>query len=108
MEHNCNVAFKYNKFFKNFKKVKPYLHLRCFLWIVYIGKVCKENRQQQQYETVLALATLGDTTTQMGLFLFILLRPRWPRQVSSDCLVSLLHVTVTNIIMLTFANWNTA
>jgi len=30
MEHNCNVAFKYNKFFKNFKKVKPYLHWRCF------------------------------------------------------------------------------
>jgi hypothetical protein len=33
---------------------------------------------------VLALATLGDAT-QIGLFLFMLLRPRWPRQVSNDC-----------------------
>ncbi len=30
--------------------------------IVYIGKVSKQNRQQQQHETVLALATLGDAT----------------------------------------------
>jgi hypothetical protein len=29
---------------------------------------------------VLALATLGDVT-QIGLFLFMSLRPRWPRQV---------------------------
>jgi hypothetical protein len=33
---------------------------------------------------VLALATLGDAT-QIGLFLFMLLRPRWPKQVSNDC-----------------------
>jgi hypothetical protein len=33
---------------------------------------------------VLALATLGDAT-QIGLFLFMSLCPRWPRQVSNDC-----------------------
>ncbi len=32
------------------------------LWIIYIGKVCKRNGQQQRHETVLALATLGDVT----------------------------------------------
>jgi hypothetical protein len=39
-----------------------------------------------RHEPVLALATLGDAT-QIGLFLFMLLCPRWPRQV-------LFHVTV--------------
>ncbi len=33
---------------------------------------------------VLALATLGDAA-QIGLFLFMSLCPRWPRQVSNDC-----------------------
>ncbi len=33
---------------------------------------------------VLALATLGDAT-QIGLFLFMSLCPRWPRQVSNGC-----------------------
>jgi hypothetical protein len=33
---------------------------------------------------LLVMATLGDTT-QIGLFLFMLLCPRWPRQVSSNC-----------------------
>jgi hypothetical protein len=33
---------------------------------------------------VLSLATLGDAT-QIGLFLFMSLCPRWPRQVSNDC-----------------------
>jgi hypothetical protein len=55
-----------------------------YLWIVYIGKVCKWNRQQQRHETVLPLATLG-IATQMGSFLFMALHPRWLRQVSSDC-----------------------
>ncbi len=32
----------------------------------------------------LALATLGGTT-EIGSFLFMTCRPRWPRQVSSDC-----------------------
>jgi hypothetical protein len=32
------------------------------LRIVYIDKVCEQNRQRQQHETVLALATLGDAT----------------------------------------------
>ncbi len=67
--------------------------------IVYIGEVCKRNRKRQQHETVLALATLGDVT-QKGLFLFMLLHPRWPREVVT--------VTVGSVIMLTFANGNTA
>jgi hypothetical protein len=33
-----------------------------FLWIVYIGEVCKQNCWRQRHETVLAFATLGDTT----------------------------------------------
>ncbi len=33
---------------------------------------------------VLALATLGDVTL-IGLFLFMSICPRWPRQVSNDC-----------------------
>ncbi len=38
------------------------------LWIIYTGEVCKQNRQRQRHETVLALATLGDAT-QIGSFL---------------------------------------
>ncbi len=47
---------------------------------------------------VLALATLGDAT-QIGLFLFMPLCPRWPRQVSNDCCCRR-HYSVT------FANVN--
>jgi hypothetical protein len=43
-------------------------HSALLLWIVYTGEVCKQNRQPQRHETVLALATLGDVT-QIGSFL---------------------------------------
>ncbi len=62
---------------------------------------------RDSHMTVLALATLR-SVTQKGLFLFMLRHPRWPRQVISDCRVSLWHVTVTGVIALTFANGNTA
>jgi hypothetical protein len=46
---------------------------------------------------VLALATLGDVT-QMGLFLFLSLHPRCPRQVSNDCRCrQRYHITFTNV-----------
>jgi hypothetical protein len=57
--------------------------------------------------TVLALATLYGAI-QIGLFLFISHRPRWPRQVSGDCRMSLSRVTVVGIITLTFVNGNTS
>jgi len=38
------------------------------LWIIYIGNICLQNRRRQRHVTVLALATLGDTT-QIGSFL---------------------------------------
>jgi hypothetical protein len=49
---------------------------------------------------VLALATLS-STTQIGSFLFVLVRPWRPRQGES-------RVTVTGVITLNFANGNTA
>ncbi len=50
------------------------------------------------YAIVLALATLGGTT-EIGSFLFLSHRPRWPRQVQS-------HVAVVGIIAINFANEN--
>jgi hypothetical protein len=46
---------------------------------------------------ILALATLGKAT-QIGLFLFMSLRPWWPRQVSNDCHCHRhYHVTFANV-----------
>jgi hypothetical protein len=39
-----------------------HLSLLRALRITYIGEVCKQNRERQRHETVLALATLGDMT----------------------------------------------
>ncbi len=39
--------------------------------------------RQASVTIVLAMATLGDAT-QIGLFLFMSLRPKWPRQVNND------------------------
>ncbi len=60
------------------------------LWMAYIGDTVSKtagNSDRRRNLTVLALATLGNAT-QIGLFLFMSCRPRWPRQVS-DCRVSL-------------------
>jgi hypothetical protein len=59
------------------------------LRIIYIGEryvITPAITQATTTLIVLALATLGDTT-QIGLFLFMSLRPKWPRQV-------LFHVAV--------------
>jgi hypothetical protein len=61
---------------------------------------------RDSHMTVLALATLGGAI-HIELFLSMLRRPRWPRQVISDCPVSLWHVAVTGVITPTFANGNT-
>jgi hypothetical protein len=57
------------------------------LRIIYIGErytimpaIMASIMQAAATLIVLALATLGDVT-QIGLFLFMSLRPRWPRQV---------------------------
>ena len=48
-----------------------------------LRQLCQQQRQVTA-TIVLALATLGNGT-QIGLFLFMLRCPRWPRQVSIDC-----------------------
>jgi hypothetical protein len=48
------------------------------LRLIYIGKICWRLYQWQWHMTVLALATLGGMT-EIGSFLFLLHRPRWPR-----------------------------
>ncbi len=53
------------------------------LWIIYIGEchmITLVITQATATLIVLALATLGDAT-QIGLFLFMSLCPRWPTQV---------------------------
>jgi hypothetical protein len=70
--------------------------------MIYIGEVCYRNCWRQQHvtvTTVLALATLGDTT-QIGLFLFFVAPPKVAKASTS---VSLLYVIVAGIIALTFA-----
>jgi hypothetical protein len=52
---------------------------------------------------ILALATLGDST-QIGSFLFMSCRPRWPRKVRKVCIVC----AISGIITLNFPNVNTA
>ncbi len=47
---------------------------------VYIGKSYAIMPATATVTIVLAMATLGDAT-QIGLFLFMSLHPRWPRQV---------------------------
>ncbi len=84
------------------------------LRLIYIGDVFKAimlatmtHNSHYLYAIELALAPLGGVT-EIGSFLFMSHHPIWPRQLSSDCHVSLLSVTVTSVITLTFANGNTA
>ncbi len=42
------------------------------------------NGDKQQSPLYLNMTTLGNVT-QIGLFLFMSLCPRWPRKVSNDC-----------------------
>jgi len=48
-----------------------------WLWIIYIGKLCKQNRQRQWHETVFALATLGNATKNRNNPISVLHHPRW-------------------------------
>jgi len=56
-----------------------------------------DNNGDSDNHYLFALATLGDMT-QIGLFLFMSLRPRWPRQVSNDCRCRLCyHLMFANV-----------
>jgi hypothetical protein len=66
------------------------------LWIVYIGGIHQRNCRRQQQLTVLALATLGDTTKNRNNPIFC----RVAQELSL--------VAVVGIIALDFANINTA
>ena len=56
-----------------------------------------DNASDSDSHYLLALSTLGDAT-QKGLFPFLSLRPRWPRQVSNDCRCRRhYHVAFTNV-----------
>ncbi len=75
-----------------------------------LANFAKQNRQRQRPPTVitvLALATFGEEQ-ELETILPVSHRPRWPRQVRSKCSLSLLFVNVAGIIVLTFANGNTA
>jgi hypothetical protein len=58
--------------------LKVRLHWRCF----FLQRYCRQQQHANHY--LPALATLGDAT-QIGSFLFLSCRPRWPRQVQVCC-----------------------
>ncbi len=96
---HCKQSLNYNSANKHIYKIYTFLwnkkrHSFAFvkdaLRIIYIGNICWWKCQRQLHVSLLYLATLGDAT-QIGSFLLLSCRPRWPRQVQ----LCLCHVSLS-------------
>ncbi len=95
-----NLAIKYLKRMGKMLSIKVHVLWLCFKAIM---PAAATHDSHSVYAIVLGLDTLGGTT-EIGSFLFLSCRPRWPRQVRK----AISYHNIAGIIVLNFTNVNTA